>query len=64
MLKIATSLGYAAVMFNLVFEINILSIRLWQSLGFETIERISKAVEIPNGHVINVANDVSCFALT
>ena len=37
MLLIARSLGYKAVMFNLVFETNIPSIRLWESLGFEGI---------------------------
>jgi L-amino acid N-acyltransferase YncA len=46
MLLIAKSLGYQAVMFNLVFETNIPSIRLWQSLGFQTIGRIPAAVEL------------------
>ena len=46
MLSIAASLGYQAVMFNLVFETNIASIRLWESLGFQTIGRIPTAVEL------------------
>ncbi|MEM6753940.1 MAG: GNAT family N-acetyltransferase [Cyanobacteria bacterium P01_C01_bin.38] len=45
MLSIAQSLGYQAVMFNLVFETNIPSILLWESLGFQTIGRIPAAVE-------------------
>jgi len=53
MLKIASSLGYTAVMFNLVFETNIPSIKLWQSLGFETIGRIPKAAKLPDGQVVD-----------
>jgi L-amino acid N-acyltransferase YncA len=53
MLNIATSLGYSAVIFNLVFETNTASIRLWQSLGFETIGRIPKAVKLPDGQVVD-----------
>lgn len=52
MLRIASSLGYAAVMFNLVFETNIPSINLWQSLGFEIIGRIPEAVKLPEGRLI------------
>ncbi|MEH2121320.1 GNAT family N-acetyltransferase [Nostoc sp.] len=46
MLLIAASLGYKAVMFNLVFETNIPSITLWQSLGFEIIGRIPRAAKL------------------
>lgn len=53
MLKIATELGYLAVMFNLVFETNIPSIKLWQSLGFETIGRIPHAVKLPDGQELD-----------
>ena len=53
MLKIATHLGYLAVMFNLVFETNLPSIRLWQSLGFETIGRIPQAAKLPDGQVVD-----------
>ncbi len=53
MLLIAASLGYQAVMFNLVFETNIPSIRLWQSLGFQTIGRIPAAVELENNSHID-----------
>lgn len=46
MLIIARSLGYQAVMFNLVFETNIPSIKLWESLKFQTIGRIPAAVQL------------------
>ncbi|MBN3924981.1 N-acetyltransferase [Nostoc sp. NMS4] len=51
MLSIAANLGYEAVMFNLVFETNIPSITLWQSLGFEIIGRIPGAAKLENGQV-------------
>ena len=53
MLLIAADLGYEAVMFNLVFETNIPSITLWQSLGFEIIGRIPGAVKLENGQVVD-----------
>jgi ribosomal protein S18 acetylase RimI-like enzyme len=53
MLEIATSLGYEAVMFNLVFETNIPSIALWQSLGFETIGKIPHAAKLASGQIAN-----------
>ncbi len=51
MLLIATNLGYEAVMFNLVFETNIPSITLWQSLGFEIIGRIPHAAHLENDQI-------------
>ncbi len=53
MLLIAENLGYQAVMFNLVFETNIPSIRLWDSLGFQTIGRIPAAVELENNSYVD-----------
>lgn len=53
MLKIAKHLGYTAVMFNLVFETNIPSIKLWQSLGFYPIGRIPQAVRLNDGTVVD-----------
>ena len=53
MLAIAASLGYEAVMFNLVFETNIPSIRLWQTLGFEIIGRIPQAAKLADGQVVD-----------
>ncbi|QLE43284.1 GNAT family N-acetyltransferase [Nostoc sp. C052] len=52
MLSIAANLGYEAVMFNLVFETNIPSITLWQSLGFEIIGRIPGAAKLENGQAV------------
>lgn len=53
MLQLALYLGYSAVMFNLVFETNIASIRLWESLGFEAIGRIPKAAKLDDGNVVD-----------
>lgn len=53
MLDIATSLGYEAVMFNLVFASNIPSINLWQSLGFQTIGRIPNAARLADGQMVD-----------
>ncbi|MEH1781728.1 MAG: N-acetyltransferase [Nostoc sp.] len=52
MLSIAANLDYEAVMFNLVFETNIPSITLWQSLGFKIIGRIPGAAKLENGQVV------------
>ncbi|MEH2422384.1 MAG: N-acetyltransferase [Nostoc sp.] len=53
MLLIAANLGYEAVMFNLVFETNIPSITLWQSLGFEIIGRIPRAAKLGDEQVVD-----------
>lgn len=53
MLLIAANLGYEAVMFNLVFETNIPSITLWQSLGFEIIGRIPRAAKLDNEQLVD-----------
>lgn len=53
MLQLASHLGYSAVMFNLVFETNIASIRLWESLGFEAIGRIPKAAKLDDGSIVD-----------
>ncbi|MEH2360341.1 GNAT family N-acetyltransferase [Nostoc sp.] len=53
MLLIAANLGYEAVMFNLVFETNIPSITLWQSLGFKIIGRIPGAAKLANEQVVD-----------
>ena len=52
MLEIAPSRCYTAVMFNLVFETNIASLKLWQSLGFETIGRIPSAAYLKDGRLV------------
>ena len=53
MLEIAASRGYRGVMFNLVFETNIPSLNLWQSLGFQTIGRIPAAARLADGQVVD-----------
>lgn len=53
MLQLASNLGYSAVMFNLVFETNTASIRLWESLGFEAIGRIPKAAKLDDGTLVD-----------
>jgi ribosomal protein S18 acetylase RimI-like enzyme len=40
-------------MFNLVFETNIPSITLWQSLGFEIIGRIPRAAKLGDEQVVD-----------
>jgi len=40
--------GYKASVFNLVFENNIASVRLWHSLGFREVGRIPKAGRLRN----------------
>jgi ribosomal protein S18 acetylase RimI-like enzyme len=42
-IQIVPLLGYKASMFNLVFENNTPSIRLWRSLGFKEIGRVPNA---------------------
>ena len=42
-IAIAPVLGYKASMFNLVFENNIASVRLWKSAGFQEIGRLPNA---------------------
>ncbi|KAF9580695.1 hypothetical protein BGW38_002561 [Lunasporangiospora selenospora] len=42
-LKVVPIIGFKASMFNLVFESNTASIRLWRRLGFKEIGRVPKA---------------------
>lgn len=53
MLAIARAKGYRAVMFNLVFETNIPSLKLWESLGFTTIGRIPRAAQLATGQTVD-----------
>jgi ribosomal protein S18 acetylase RimI-like enzyme len=53
MLEIAASRGYRGVMFNLVFETNIPSLNLWQSLGFQIIGRIPQAARLADEQVVD-----------
>lgn len=47
-LKLAPQLGYAYSVFNLVFETNVASVRIWEKLGFDKIGYV-KNVAVLNG---------------
>jgi RimJ/RimL family protein N-acetyltransferase len=42
-LEVAPKLGYTYSVFNLVFETNVASLRIWDSLGFDRIGYVKKA---------------------
>ncbi|KAF9296353.1 hypothetical protein BGZ88_000059 [Linnemannia elongata] len=42
-LKVVPLIGYKASMFNLVFESNVASVKLWRRLGFKEIGRVPNA---------------------
>jgi L-amino acid N-acyltransferase YncA len=41
--------GFRAMQFNFVIASNVRAVRLWQSLGFETVGRIPDAFALPDG---------------
>ncbi|CAO3607076.1 unnamed protein product [Cunninghamella blakesleeana] len=45
---IAKALGYQASVFNLVFENNVASVKIWRKLGFQEVGRIPKAGRLNN----------------
>ncbi|KAI8807691.1 acyl-CoA N-acyltransferase [Cladochytrium replicatum] len=45
-LHVAPRLGYRSSVFNLVFETNVASLRLWDSLGFQRVGRIKKCARL------------------
>ena len=53
MLALARDRGYRAVMYNLVFETNLPSLKLWDSLGFQQIGRIPEAARLPDGRYVD-----------
>ena len=53
MLQLARDRGYRAVMYNLVFETNVPSLKLWESLGFTEIGRVPKGVCLPDGQYVD-----------
>ncbi|MDA0266629.1 MAG: GNAT family N-acetyltransferase [Cyanobacteria bacterium] len=53
MLTLARDRGYRAVMYNLIFETNIPSLKLWESLGFQEIGRIPGAAHLPDGRYVD-----------
>ena len=48
-IDIAKELGYRSIIFNLVFEKNIVSVKLWGKLGFKIIGTIPEAVKMADG---------------
>lgn len=53
MLELAQSLGYRAVMYNLVFETNVPSLKIWESMGFQEIGRIPEAARLENDRYVD-----------
>lgn len=49
-LRVAPALGYLASVFNLVYETNQASAKIWERLGFEVVGRVPKAglLRLPN----------------
>ncbi|CAO3649687.1 unnamed protein product [Cunninghamella echinulata] len=45
---VASTLGYKASVFNLVFENNTASVKIWKRLGFQEVGRIPKAGRLNN----------------
>ena len=43
---LAKDLGYSAIFFNLVFSTNLISIRIWENLGYRKIGIIPKAANL------------------
>mmetsp|Transcript_91 Transcript_91/g.106 ORF Transcript_91/g.106 Transcript_91/m.106 type:complete len:221 (-) Transcript_91:34-696(-) len=52
-LAIVKALGYKAIMFNLVFVTNKVSLHLWKSMGFSQIGVIPNACAMPDGSYID-----------
>lgn len=48
-LRVARDLGFSAVLFNLVFERNIASVRLWNKMGFRRMATIPRAGRLRGG---------------
>lgn len=46
--QVARDLGYKAMQFNFVAATNLGALRLWHSLGFDTVGRLPKAFNHPN----------------
>lgn len=45
---LAAALGYQASVFNLVFENNVASVKIWRRLGYQEVGRIPKAGRLAN----------------
>ncbi|MEL6383875.1 MAG: GNAT family N-acetyltransferase [Cyanobacteria bacterium J06626_18] len=53
MVSLAGDRGYRAVMYNLVFETNSASLKIWESLGFRPIGQIPEAACLPDGRYVD-----------
>lgn len=53
MLQLARDRGYRAVMYNLVFETNVPSLKLWESMGFQEMGRVPRGVCLPDGRYVD-----------
>jgi L-amino acid N-acyltransferase YncA len=53
-LRAATADGYRAMQFNAVVETNVAAVRLWQSLGFETLASIPGAFAHPSRGMVGL----------
>ncbi|PYH37394.1 GNAT family N-acetyltransferase [Aspergillus neoniger CBS 115656] len=47
-LEVAPKLGYKYSVFNLVFENNVASVKIWENLGFQVIGRVPGAARLAN----------------
>lgn len=52
-LERAAALGYRAMQFNFVVSTNVRAVRLWESLGFETVGRLPKAFSHPTAGYVD-----------
>ncbi len=49
----AKQLGFEAMQFNFVVSVNMVAVKLWQSLGFEIVGTIPKGFKHPNGNKVD-----------
>lgn len=52
-LQIARQRGFRAMQFNLVVTTNGAAVRLWHSMGFDTVGRIPLAFRLPSGELVD-----------
>jgi ribosomal protein S18 acetylase RimI-like enzyme len=50
----AAASGFAAMQFNFVVSSNARAVRLWRSLGFETVGVLPAAFRLPDGQLVDV----------
>ncbi|WP_299192109.1 N-acetyltransferase [uncultured Erythrobacter sp.] len=52
-MQMARELGFAAMQFNFVVSTNMGAVRLWESLGFETVGRLPDAFDHPKAGYVD-----------